>query len=43
MVTLQGADIQIDHEIGYGYRLDKKYDNYIKKFFKKLTVFKQFQ
>ena len=39
MVTLQGADIQIDHEIGYGYRLDKKYDNYIKKVFQKVDCF----
>ena len=38
-MTLQGADIQIDHEIGYGYRLDKKYDNYIKKVFQKVDCF----
>jgi len=39
IVTLQGADIQIDSEIGYGYRLDKKYDDFIKKVFQKVNCF----
>ena len=39
IVTLQGADIQVDSEIGYGYRLDKKYDNFIKKVFQKVNCF----
>ena len=30
-VTFQGADIQIDRDINYGFRIDKKYDNYLKK------------
>ena len=28
IVTFQGIDIQIDKKIGYGYRLNKKYNNY---------------
>ena len=39
VVTLQGADIQIDNEIKYGYRLNKKYDNYLKKVFQKVDSF----
>ena len=39
VVTLQGADIQIDHEIKYGYRLDKKYDKYLKKVFQSVDFF----
>lgn len=39
VVTLQGADIQIDNEIRYGYRLDKKYDDYLKKVFQKVDFF----
>jgi len=39
VVTLQGADIQIDHEIKYGYRLDKKYDKFIKKVFQNVDSF----
>ncbi len=39
VVTLQGADIQIDDQIKYGYRLDKKYDNYLKNVFKKVDFF----
>ena len=31
IVTFQGADIQIDKNINYGFRLDKKYDVYLKK------------
>jgi glycosyltransferase involved in cell wall biosynthesis len=30
-ITFQGADIQKDHEIGYGYRFDVKYENLLKK------------
>ena len=30
-VTFQGADIQVDRDINYGFRIDKKYDNYLKK------------
>lgn len=30
-VTFQGVDIQIDRDINYGFRIDKKYDNYLKK------------
>ena len=29
-ITFQGADIQKDHEIKYGYRFDKKYENLLK-------------
>ena len=39
VVTLQGADIQIDHEIKYGYRLDKKYDKFLKKVFQSVDFF----
>ncbi len=31
IVTFQGADIQIDRNINYGYRLDHKYDDLLKK------------
>ena len=30
LVTFQGVDIQIDEEIKYGYRIDKKYDKYLR-------------
>jgi glycosyltransferase involved in cell wall biosynthesis len=30
-ITFQGADIQKDYEIKYGYRFDKKYENLLKK------------
>ncbi|WP_415321020.1 glycosyltransferase [Candidatus Pelagibacter sp. Uisw_092] len=39
IVTLQGADIQINKEIGYGYRLDKKYDQLIHNVFQKVDIF----
>lgn len=39
VVTLQGADIQINREIGYGYRLDNKYDQLIQKVFQKVDIF----
>ncbi len=39
VVTLQGADIQSDKEIKYGYRLDKKYDVYLKKVFQNVDSF----
>ena len=29
IITFQGADIQIDKNINYGYRLDKKYDSFL--------------
>ena len=39
IVTLQGGDIQIDKKINYGYRLDKKYDSFLKTTFKKVNLF----
>ena len=30
-VTFQGADIQVDRDINYGFRINKKYDNYLRK------------
>ena len=39
IVTLQGADIQINKEIGYGYRLDKKYDQLMRNVFQKVDIF----
>lgn len=39
IVTLQGADIQIDKKINYGYRLDAKYEKFIKLSFKKVHLF----
>jgi len=39
VVTLQGADIQIDKEIKYGSRLDKKYDLYLRKVFQSVDSF----
>ena len=39
VVTLQGADIQSDKEIKYGYRLDKKYDLYLRKVFQNVDSF----
>ena len=39
LVTFQGEDIQIDKDINYGFRLDKKYEVYLKKLFKKLIIF----
>lgn len=39
IVTLQGADIQIDKKINYGYRLDPKYEKFLKSTFKKVHQF----
>jgi len=38
-VTFQGIDLQLDPSIRYGYRLDKKYDNYLKKVINKSDHF----
>ena len=38
-VTFQGADIQIDRDINYGFRIDKKYDNYLKKIISNINHF----
>tara|TARA_B100001093_G_scaffold313766_1_gene299393 strand:- start:330 stop:1484 length:1155 start_codon:yes stop_codon:yes gene_type:complete len=38
IVTLQGADTQIDKEIKYGYRLDKKYDQLFLSTIKKIDI-----
>ncbi len=39
LVTFQGADIQIDKKINYGLRLDKKYDENLKKILKNIEHF----
>lgn len=39
IVTLQGADIQINKKLEYGYRLDKKYDILLKNVFKEVDQF----
>ena len=39
LVTFQGVDIQINKEIKYGYRLDKKYEKYLKKILDKIDNF----
>lgn len=39
VVTFQGADIQIDENIEYGYRINKKYDEYLKKTLKNIDLF----
>ncbi len=39
LVTFQGADIQIDQNINYGFRLDKKYENNLKKNLKNIDHF----
>ncbi|WP_075483186.1 glycosyltransferase family 4 protein [Candidatus Pelagibacter communis] len=39
VATFHGADIQIDKEINYGYRLNKKYDNILKKNLKNIDFF----
>lgn len=38
-LTLQGADIQIDRKIEYGYRLDEKYNNFFLKNLKNVDYF----
>ena len=39
IITFQGADIQIDKNINYGYRLDKKYDSFLRFTLKKVDLF----
>ena len=39
IITFQGGDIQINKKINYGYRLDKKYDEYLKFTLKKVDLF----
>jgi len=39
LVTFQGEDIQIDKDINYGFRLDKKYEVYLKKTIQKVDHF----
>jgi glycosyltransferase involved in cell wall biosynthesis len=38
-LTLQGADIQIDNKIEYGYRLNKKYNDFFLKNLKNVDYF----
>ena len=39
IVTFHGADVQIDRSINYGFRLNKKYDNFLKDTLKKINKF----
>jgi glycosyltransferase involved in cell wall biosynthesis len=39
IITFQGVDLQIDREINYGYRLDKKYEKFLKLIIKKVNYF----
>jgi glycosyltransferase involved in cell wall biosynthesis len=39
IVTFQGADIQIDKNINYGYRLNKNYNDLLKKTIKNIDLF----
>ncbi len=39
IVTFQGIDVQVDKSIGYGYRLNKKYDEYLKQTLCKIDKF----
>ena len=39
IVTFQGADVQIDKSINYGFRLNKKYDDFLKDTLKKINKF----
>ena len=39
LVTFQGADIQIEKKINYGYRINKKYDHYLKKTIENIDAF----
>ena len=39
LITFQGGDIQIDRKINYGYRLDKKYDTFLKATLEKVDLF----
>ncbi len=39
IVTFQGVDLQVDPLINYGYRLNKKYDSFLKKTLKNIDKF----
>ena len=39
IVTFQGADIQIEKKINYGFRLNNKFDKYLRKLLKKIDCF----
>ena len=39
IVTFHGADIQVDSKINYGYRLNLRYSNYLKKILPKIDKF----
>ena len=39
IVTFQGVDVQIDESINYGYRLNKKYNEYLLKTLKNVDLF----
>ena len=39
VITFHGADIQIDNNINYGYRLDKKFNKYLKDSINKIDLF----
>lgn len=39
LVTFQGIDIQLNKDIGYGYRIDKKYESYLKTIISKVDYF----
>ncbi len=39
IVTFHGADIQVDENINYGYRLNKKYNGLLKKIIKSVDLF----
>ena len=39
MVTFHGIDLQIDRKINYGYRLNKKYDIFLKNTLKRIDLF----
>ena len=39
LVTFQGADIQVDQQINYGFRINKKYDKNLKRVLNKIDHF----
>lgn len=39
LVTFQGIDIQLNEKINYGYRLNKKYEKYLKTILNKIDLF----
>ncbi len=39
LVTFQGIDIQLNEKISYGYRLNKKYEKYLKTILNKIDLF----